>query len=51
MPSRAIVVSIGIGFKVVILGGHQINNFYSKKLNPIFRVQVDGKVNVPKEEP
>ena len=51
MPSRAIVDSIGLVFKVVIQGGNQINKFYSKKLNPIFRIQVNGNENVPKGKP
>jgi len=48
MPSRAIVDSIGMVFKVLILGGSKITNFYFKKLNPIFRLQANG--NVPQGE-
>tara|TARA_B100000965_G_scaffold155438_1_gene129435 strand:+ start:443 stop:553 length:111 start_codon:yes stop_codon:yes gene_type:complete len=35
---------------VAILGGNQINNFYSKKTNPISRLKANGRDNIPKEE-
>ncbi len=51
MPSQAIVDSIDMGVKVVILGGSQIKEFYSKKFNPIFRFQVRGQVDLPQLQP
>ena len=51
MPSRAIVVHIGIGIKVVIMVCSQITKFYSKKLNPIYLLQVLWNSNVLKEKP
>ncbi|ABM75256.1 Hypothetical protein NATL1_06961 [Prochlorococcus marinus str. NATL1A] len=38
-------------FKVVNLGGNQITKFNSKKLNPIFRLQVKGNSRDPQRKP
>ena len=51
MPSKAVVDSIGLVFKVVILGGNQITRFYSKKSNPIFPLRLKGIGNVPQGQP
>jgi len=37
-------------FKVVLQGGNQITKFYSKKLNPIFLVEVKGNNFFPQGE-
>jgi len=38
-------------FTVVIQGGNQKDKFYSKKLNPIFRLQVKGNSRDPQGTP